>query len=55
MLDKTIKKNFDSKKDFDLKDLLKAGEQSGLVNNFDRDKFIKALHDKYISDKSDAS
>ncbi len=30
---------------------LKEGEDSGFVENFDREKFLKQLHKKYISDE----
>lgn len=30
---------------------LKKGEKSGFVQNFDRKKFVKSLHDKYITDE----
>lgn len=28
---------------------LKKGEQSGFVQNFDRDKFLKSIHHKHVS------
>lgn len=29
---------------------LKKGEKSGFVKNFDRDKFLESIHQKYASD-----
>lgn len=40
----------ESKKD-ELIKALKKGERSGLIDNFDRKKFIKNLHDKHVTDE----
>lgn len=38
----------ESKKNELIKEL-KKGEKSGFVKNFDREKFMKSLHDKYVT------
>ena len=41
---------FEQSKKSELIDELKKGEKSGFVENFDRNEFLKDLHQKYSSD-----
>lgn len=47
---KNISRLLESKKNKVVKELEK-GEKSGFVRIFDRKKFIKKIHDKYVTDE----